>query len=205
MGSLIVAVLGAQNYGNCLGKKGTSTDITIYNLKRNGDIVTFVEPSRYPERLAPLFYTVSMARKAVVIVDELNSTLGECIVMLQCSGIDGGYIVLRNYLTRERIEPLIKGTILERFNFVEDNPVALREHLSKWQATQMKSTPMSEEGAGTLSTTHVQGVKGVGAVVLGVVIRGKVEKHMTMRVIPGDKAAQIRSIQKEDDDFDVTI
>ena len=129
MGSLIVARSGRQNYGNCLGKKGTSTDITIYNLKRNGDIVTFVEPSRYPERLAPLFYTVSMARKAVVIVDELNSTLGECIPMLQCSGIDGGYIVLRNYLTRERIEPLIKGTILERFNFVEDNPVALREHL----------------------------------------------------------------------------
>ena len=33
-------------------------------------------------------------------------------------------------------------------------------------------------------------MKGVGAVVLGVVIRGKVEKHMTMRVIPGDKACR---------------
>src|SRR4030066_1967866 len=103
MGNLTVAVLGTLGYGDTLGKKGTSTDITLYNLKKGDDTVTFIEPTRYPERLAPLFYATSMAKKAVVVVDELNSTFGECLVMLQCARINSGYFVLRNYLPREKI------------------------------------------------------------------------------------------------------
>jgi hypothetical protein len=34
MGNLMVAVLGTPGYGSVLGKKGTSTDITLYNLKK---------------------------------------------------------------------------------------------------------------------------------------------------------------------------
>src|SRR5512135_1883788 len=99
MGSLIVAVIGAAGYAAALAKKGTSTDITLYNLKRGEDTVTLVEPARYPERLAPLFYAVSETRKAVVVVDELNASLGESLVMLQCCGVCSGYIVLRNYVS----------------------------------------------------------------------------------------------------------
>ena len=53
MGNLVVAVLGAVGYANSLGKKGTDTDITLYDLKKGEDTVTFIEPTRYPERLAP--------------------------------------------------------------------------------------------------------------------------------------------------------
>src|SRR3989337_1845832 len=129
MGNLTVAVLGAQGYGDSLGKKGTSTDITLYNLKRGDDTVTFVEPTRYPERLAPLFYATSLAKKAIVVVEELNSTFGESLVMLSCSQMDGCYFVLRNYVTREKVELLIKGTTIEKFEFVEDNPALLKEKL----------------------------------------------------------------------------
>src|SRR5512147_2126539 len=107
MGNLMVAVLGAEGYAGSFAKKGTSTDITLYNLKRGEDTVTLVEPSRYPERLAPLFYAVSEARKAVVVVDQLDAALGESLVMLQCCGIASGYFVLRNYVPKEKIEPLI--------------------------------------------------------------------------------------------------
>ena len=96
MGNLTVAVLGNLGYADNLGKKGTSTDITFYNLKKGEDALTFIEPSRYPERLAPLFYAVSLSKKAIIVVDEVNATLGECLVMLQCSGIESGYIVLRH-------------------------------------------------------------------------------------------------------------
>ena len=100
MGNLTVAILGAEGYGNNLGKKGTTTDITLYNIKKGNDTVTLIEPTRYPERLAPLFYATSLADKAVVVVDELNSSLGECLVMLNCSEVKGGYCVLRNYLPK---------------------------------------------------------------------------------------------------------
>ncbi|HLN45517.1 MAG TPA: EF-Tu/IF-2/RF-3 family GTPase [Candidatus Sulfotelmatobacter sp.] len=201
MGNLTVAVLGAQNYGNNLGKKGTSTDITLYNLKKGEDTVTFIEPSRYPERLAPLFYAVSLATKAVVVVDELNATLGECLVMLNCSNIDSGFFVLRNYLPKERVQPLIKDTLLEKFEFMEDNPVLLKEKLLN-EAAQIKTSQSCTKSTGTVPVDHSFNVKGVGVVILGVVADGEISKHDNLRVFPGTKTAQIRSIQKHDDEFD---
>ena len=50
---------------------------------------------------------------------------------------------------------------------------------------------------------HAFNVKGVGVVILGVVINGVVQKHASLNVFPGAKTAQVRSIQKHDDEFDV--
>ena len=203
MGNLTVAILGTQGYGESLGKKGTSTDITLYNLKKGEDTVTFIEPTRYPERLAPLFYSTSLAKKAIVVVDELNATLGECLVMLSCSNLNGGYFVLRNYLPREKIEPLIRGTSLEKFEFVEDNPMLLKEKLLV-EATRNTPTIPAEclKSVGVVPVDHSFSVKGVGVVILGVVAHGSILKHDTVKVLPGAKKAQIRSIQKHDDEFD---
>lgn len=198
MGSLVVAVLGAPGYGNSLGKKSTFTDITLYDLKKDEDIISLIEPTRYPERVAPLFYATSIARKAIMVVDELNSTFGECVMMLQCSGITTGYIILRNYLTQEKVLPLIKGTALERFEFVEDNPIALRGKLLR-EASEQDST---KTNSGTVPIDHSFNVKGTGTVILGVIINGTIEKHVEVDVLPGNKTAQIRSIQKHDDEFD---
>jgi selenocysteine-specific translation elongation factor len=201
MGNLMVAVVGVQGYSSAIGKKGTSTDITLYNLKKGEVTVTLVEPARYPERLAPLFFAASEAKKAVVVVEELNASLGESLVMLQCCGISNGYFVLRNYLPKERIEPLIRGTILEKYEFLPDDANVLREKLLD-DASQQKA--ISSE-SGTVPIDHSFNVKGVGVVVLGVVVNGGVTKHDEMRLLPGAKTAQVRSIQKHDDEFDSAV
>jgi len=198
MGNLMVTVHGSQGYSNGLGKKGTSTDITLYNLKKGEDTVTIVEPDRYPERLAPLFFATSEAKKAIVVVDELNATLGESLVMLQCCGVDSGYFILRNYIPKEKVEPLIKGTILEKFEFVPDDPVSLRDKLLSEAANQKPSAAKT----GTVPVDHSFNVKGVGTVALGIVVNGSIQKHAIMNVLPGVKTAQVRSIQKHDDEFD---
>ncbi len=204
MGNLTVAVLGASGYGGSLGKKGTSTDITLYNLKKGEDTVTLIEPSRYPERLAPLFYAVSLAKKAIIVVDEINSNFGECLVMLQCTKITSGYIILRNFIPKEKIEPLIKGTSLEKFEFINDDANFLREQLLTEASKQKPSQTSAESGAiGAVPVDHAFNVKGVGVVVLGVVANGVIQKHATLNVLPAAKTAQIRSIQKHDDEFDV--
>ena len=200
MGNLTVAVLGAAEYAGSLGKKGTTSDVTLYNLKKGEDTVTFIEPTRYPERLAPLFYSVAMAEKAVVVVDELNSTLGECLVMLQCAGVTGGYFILRNYIPQEKIIQLIKGTSLEKYEFIEDNPASLKE-LCLAEAAQKVNNAI--DGAfGTVPVDHAFSVKGVGTVVLGLVAKGTIKKHDALKVLPGTKTTQVRSIQKHDDEFD---
>jgi selenocysteine-specific translation elongation factor len=201
MGNLIVAVLGVLGFSSALAKKGTTTDITLYNLKRGEDTATLIEPARYPERLAPLFFAISEAKKAVVVVDELNAALGESLVMLQCCGIDSGYFILKNYVPKEKVELLIKGTILENYKFLTDDPNAIREILLD-EAAKQKSAAST---VGTVPVDHSFNVKGVGVVVLGVVVSGGVSKHAVMNVLPGGKTAQIRSIQKHDDNFDSAV
>jgi selenocysteine-specific translation elongation factor len=199
MGNITVAVLGASGYSGTIGKKGTSTDITLYDLKKGEATVTLIEPTRYPERLAPLFYACSLASKALVVVDELNAQFGEQLVMLQCSGIQSGFFVLRNYIPKEKIEPLIKGTSLEKFEFIADDPNQLREKLLSEAAEQKPS----EGQIGIVPVDHAFNVKGVGVVILGIVVHGAVHKHAVLNVLPGSKSAQVRSIQKHDDEFEV--
>jgi selenocysteine-specific translation elongation factor len=191
MGNVTVAVLGALGYSNNLGKKGEDT-------------VTMIEPERYPERLAPLFYAVSLAKEAIVVVDQIDATFGECLVMLQCADVKNGYFVLRNYIPKEKIQALIKRTSLEQFEFLADDPTILRERLLA-KAAKQKTAEISLEpqATGTVPVDHAFNVKGVGVVVLGVVTGGLIQKHATLNVLPGAKTAQVRSIQKHDDGFDV--
>lgn len=200
MGNITLAILGSIGYGNNLGKKGTSTDITLYNLKKDEDTVTLIEPTRYPERLAPLFYACALATKALVVVDEINAAFGEQLVMLQCSNIKGGYFVLRNYVPKEKIEPLIKGTSLENFEFIDDDPNQIREKLL-FDAANQKMTDTKQ--VGSVPVDHAFNVKGVGVVVLGIVVNGLISKHAVLNVLPSAKTAQIRSIQKHDDEFNI--
>ncbi|MDD3622041.1 MAG: EF-Tu/IF-2/RF-3 family GTPase [Methanofollis sp.] len=200
MANLTVAVLGPTGYAKDLGKKGTSTDITFYNLKKGTATITFIEPTRYPDRLAPLFYAVSMADAAVVVVDQLDATFGECLLMLQAAGVPRGFIVLRNYIAPEQVAPLLKGTALEGYEFVEDDPIVLRERILDEAASAHADAETKETCI--VPIDHFFNVRGIGTVVLGTVADGTLRKHDELRVFPTEKKALVRSIQKHDDDFD---
>lgn len=204
MGNLIVSILGTKGYADKLGKKGTATDITLYNLKKGDDTVTFLEPSRYPERLAPLFYSTTLAKKAIVVVDELDSFFGETLVMLQCCGIEKGSFILRNYIKPEEIKPLITKTILEKYDFIDDEPSSIREQMLK-EANQEKINKSSKEKetTGSIPVDHSFKVKGVGSVVLGIVAKGNIKKHDILDILPDTNTTQIRSIQKHDDEYNM--
>ncbi len=199
MANLNVAILGAPDFGKDLGKKGTASDLTFYNLKKGQNTVTFIEPTRYPERLAPLFYAASLAAKAILIVDKIDPAFGESVIMLDCMGLEDGIVILRNYLSREQIAPLIKGTVVDGYEFLPDDKNALREHLLE-QVAKMDSPQNAETG--TMPVDHFFNVRGIGTVVLGSVAAGSIKKHDVLRVLPGEKTAQVRSIQKHDEDFD---
>jgi selenocysteine-specific translation elongation factor len=205
MANLNVAVLGELGYSESLGKKGTSTDITFYNLKKGDATVTFIEPSKYPERLAPLFYAVSTARRAILVIGDITPIFGEIVVMLHSIGLESGFIVLKNFMPRERVIPLIKGTVVEKYEFVEDNPNDLRARLLGETERLGSEAPSPAQTQGTVLIDHSFNVKGVGTVALGCVSSGSIHVHENLSVLPGGKSAFIRSIQKHDDDFDWAI
>jgi len=200
MSNLTVAVLAPNGYAKDLGKKGTSTDITFYNLKKGHVTVTLLEPTRYPERLAPLYYVVSMAHEAIVVISEITPMVAEWILMLDASGVKNGTIILKNYIQPKQIAPLIKGTVLENYKVAEEDFIGLTADLLDRAAKQPDPEP--KEGAtGSVPIDHHFNVKGVGTVILGCVAEGWIKKHDKMRVEPIGKSAQIRSVQKHDDDF----
>lgn len=197
MPNLNIAYLGPEDLVKELGKKGTSTDITFYNMKKGEVTLTIIEPSRYPEKLSSLFYTASLADLAILVIDALSAKLGEIILMLNAARIKDGAIILRNYIDKGQIAPLIRGTVLEQYTDLPDDPVVLREWL--WsRAGEHKSARNNEKGS--VPIDHHFNVKGIGTVILGCVQEGTIRRHDQLTVHPLGKQAQIRSIQMHDDD-----
>jgi selenocysteine-specific translation elongation factor len=206
MTNLTVAVIAPPDYSKDLGKKGTTSDITFYNLKKGEATVTFIEPTRYPEKLSSLFYAVSVSDRIVLVVDEINATFGECLLMLQCAGKSMGYLILKNYISLDQISPLIKGTVLEHYEVIEEDIVGLRERLLEISVKRTAHQKTHDAGIkGAVPVDAHFNVKGVGVVVLGFVAQGIIKKHDTLRVLPTEKTAQIRSIQKHDEDADSAV
>ena len=200
MGNLNIAVVGAKDYAGKIGKKGTVTDMTFYDHKAGTDSFTLIEPSKYPDKLSSLFYSVGMSEFVILVVDKIDSFLGETIVMVDSLGIDKGFIILQNYIQPEQLKPLLAGTSLEGYEYREDDPIKLREEL-----IAMAKSEGRKGGDGTCGSCPVDShfnVKGVGTVVLGSVIDGHFKKHDKMTVFPIKREVILKSIQKHDLDAD---
>jgi selenocysteine-specific translation elongation factor len=89
---------------------------------------------------------------------------------------------------------------------MEEDMVGLREKLL---GIAVKMTLHQKEkdgrGNGVVPVDHYYHVKGVGIVVLGCVAQGLIKKHDTLKVLPTEKTAQIRSIKKHDDDSENAV
>ncbi len=200
MGNLNIAVLGAKDFAGKVGKKGTVTDMTFYDHKSGTDSFTLIEPSKYPEKLSSLFYSVAMSEFAILVVDKIDASLGETIVMTDALGIDRGWIILQNYIQPEQLKPLLAGTCLEGYEYREDDPIKLREELIAMAKAEGKKA-----GDGTCGSCPIDShfnVKGVGTVILGSVIDGYFRKHDKMTVFPIKREVILKSIQKHDLDAD---
>ncbi|MCL1811594.1 MAG: EF-Tu/IF-2/RF-3 family GTPase [Methanomassiliicoccaceae archaeon] len=200
MGNLNVAVLGAKDLADKIGKKGTVTDVTFFEIKRGNDSVTLIEPSKYPEKLSSLFLTAGMSEFAILTVEKIDASLGESIVMTDLFGIKKGWIILRNYIQKEQLAPLIAGTSLEGYSYVEEDHIKMREGLLDLAQSEARIP-----GSGTCGSCPVDShfnVKGVGTVVLGSVIDGHFRKHDKMQIFPLKREVVLKSIQKHDIDAD---
>ncbi|MDD1676981.1 MAG: elongation factor Tu, partial [Methanomicrobiales archaeon] len=197
MSNLTVAVIGPEGYAGQLGKKGTISDVTFYNLKRGSDTVTYIEASRYPEKLSSLWYAVGCADRAVVVVNAITPQFGETAIMLECAGVHKGLFVLQDPLTAESLAPVLRGCALGSYTVVRDTPLEIRESLLKEAATAAEMA--GPETGGSVAIDHSYAVRGIGTVVLGTVTAGSIHRHDTLTLLPGDLQAQVRSIQKHDD------
>ena len=200
MWNLNVAVVGAKDFAGTIGKKGTVTDMTFFELKKGNDSVTLIEPSKYPDKLSSLFYSVGMSEFVIMVVDKIDATLGETIVMVNEFNIDKGWIILRNYIQPEQLNPLLAGTSLEHYSYISEDAIKIREELIAMACTENRRA--GDGSCGSCPIDSHFNVKGVGTVVLGSVIDGHFKKHDKMIIFPLKKEIVLKSIQKHDIDAD---
>jgi selenocysteine-specific translation elongation factor len=188
----VTAVLG-KDLGSELGKKGTASDLTLYNFKLQDTILSFVEPSSYPDKVQSLVSSVNMADQALLRIDSLNAQLAESIVALDALGMVTGYVVFAG-VKPEAVKPLFAGTVAAGYDVLEDQPMEVKERLA--------SLELKAEGKAVVQVDHSFSVKGVGTVALGVVKRGVVRRHDTLTAYPWKGKVIVKNIQVHDVDVE---
>ena len=180
MANLNVVVIGSPGYARELGKKGTESDVTIYNMKKGEDTLTIMEPSRYPEKLAPLSYSVFFADYAILVVEKIDASFGESLLMLDAVGPESGAVILRNYITEDQIDRYIKETRIGNYEVLEDDVIQLREKL--WKL--IPASTEEETSYGTVIVDHYFKVKGIGTVALGIIESGTIKNTTNSKHTP---------------------
>jgi selenocysteine-specific translation elongation factor len=205
-------ILGDTSIANDLGKKGTSTDITIYDRKTNDQIISYCFSNTYPDKLQSLLQSISMSDYAILNISHLDSFLGEQILALDIFNIKKGFILYSYNIDGEKIKNIIKKTSLASFQILDDIE-QLKSSLSKLQTVeeqQEKNIDGKDNGQQQPSTTisnnsvyipidHVFDVKGVGTVILGCIKQGEIKTYDELEINPLNKSIVIKSIQMHDD------
>jgi selenocysteine-specific translation elongation factor len=194
MRHLTVGVFQDETLGHELGKKGTTSDIAMYNRKMDDLILSFM--SAVEDKLAPKSQIISTLDAAIVVFNEITRELGETIVMLDMIGVKHGIGIMTNYADRDRIASITKDTSLKSFTVDQKDPGKLLQTLAGINPTRnISSAPVVE-------IDHSFSVKGVGEVVLGFVKRGVVKKYDKLQLLPAKKEVIVRSIQIQDEDYE---
>jgi selenocysteine-specific translation elongation factor len=187
-----VAVVGAPDLAKELGKKGTASDLTLFNNVRDGHAVTLVEPTQFPEKFPPLLTALGMADRALLYVSELNRPVAEAIATLEVLELPVT-VVVGTAVGGAELDRALKGGRLADAERVALDLPQLRALVDGWMAPAL-------DGPVQVPIDHAFPVKGVGAVALGVVRRGVLRAHERLRLYPTEKAVEVRSIQVHDID-----
>ena len=191
-GAVTVAVVGTPGVSKDLGKKGTTSDLTLYNTVRDGHAETIVEPGQFPDKFPPLVNALGMADQCLLVITELNRAVAESIATLELVEVPT-HVVLGSAVGEAEVARLLKGGRLESAPRLPLDFVKLRELLEGWNAPDRPGPPLAV-------IDHVFPVKGVGTVALGVVRQGVLRAHEKLRLWPSPREVEVRSIQVHDVD-----
>ena len=196
LSSINFVVLGKQDIASDFGKKGTATDLTLYDRKESDVIKTWVIPSGFPDKIQPLFQAINLAEYVIFHVDKLDKFTGEQIIALDSLKKDKGILSHTFDVDESKLDAMIKGTVVEKYTKVDQDKI--KEEMDKLE-------PISNDGPSEMVIDHCFDVKGVGTVILGKVTNGKVKQYDNLKLYPAGIDILIKSIQMHDDPVEESI
>jgi selenocysteine-specific translation elongation factor len=187
----VAALEGDAELAKKIGKKGSESDFTIYNCKEGEHVLCLYHPAKYPDRVQPLLYCLSLCDIAYFRPQAIDKFTGETIVAAAAFG--KRLVVIADRVSREEIEPFLKSAGLSSYEFFEGEAIALRERLLS------ENSSRKADGKTEVAIDSCFPVKGVGTVALGIVQQGKVAVHQKLSFLPSGVEAEIKSIQVQDE------
>jgi selenocysteine-specific translation elongation factor len=218
-----VAIIGSEKSGRTslagkLGKKGTESDITLYNFVKGDRIYAFVDSNGYPSSFKTLIQAINLSDIALVCIPStgLNAQVGECIVALDMLGNKRGiFVITMSDMSNptaiselsEKIKTIAKGTNLEKWesiavsNTTFEGLETLKEKIFALGEEARISNAAKISLPSRIIVDHFFNVTGIGCVVLGIVAQGTIKEHEKLTLYPPERLAEIRSIQSNDVDM----
>ncbi len=194
--SVNFVVLGKQDIVTEFGKKGTETDLTLYDRKESDVIKTWVVPSGFPDKIQPLFQAINLAEYAILYVDKLDKFTGEQIIALDLLKKEKGILSHTFDVDEVKLDMMIKGTVVE--NYVKVDHDTIKEEMNKLE-------PITNNEPSEMVIDHCFDVKGVGTVILGQVTNGMIKQYDNLKLYPAGIDVMIKSIQMHDDPVNESI
>ena len=188
--SINFVVLGKQETASEFGKKGTESDLTLYDRKESDIIKTWVIPNGFPEKIQPLFQAINLAEYVIFHVDKLDKFTGEQIIALDSLKKEKGILSHTFDVDESKLNLMIKGTVVENYTRVEQDKI--KEEMNTLE-------PITNDNPAELLIDHCFDVKGVGTVILGKVSNGTIKQYDNLKLYPHNIDVLIKSIQMHDD------
>ena len=194
--SINFVVLGKQDLASEFGKKGTESDLTLYDRKESDVIKTWVIPNGFPEKIQPLFQAINLAEYVIFHVDKLDKFTGEQIIALDSLKKEKGILSHTFDVDESKLNMMIKGTVVENYTRVEQDNI--KEEMNALE-------PITNDNPAELLIDHCFDVKGVGTVILGKVSNGTIKQYDNLKLYPHNIDVLIKSIQMHDDPVSESI
>lgn len=195
MHQITVGIFHDDSLAPDLGKKATESDMVLFHRKTDDEIFTFIYP--VDDKIIPKSQIMNMIDFAIISAEQITPNLGETILMLDAIGIKKGIFIIPSYADITQLKKMIENTNLASFSFVDRNIHEIMDHL-----TNIKIEKKSDANV-AVAIDHSFHVKGIGEVILGFVIQGKIKKHDKLLLHPLNKEVIVRSIQMQDKDVDL--
>lgn len=188
------------------GKKGTSTDITLYSIAKP-IVQTTVVPETYPQKPLSLAIAAHMADVIVLGVTTagIDSNVGEMAILADCMQISGVRAVIGESVAGYESYHDQMSKMFSKLNVASYPSMMVDSHglgeLREKIIKTLNSTALpkhSDNESLVIVTDHAFPVQGVGSVILGTVKSGRITKGQKVKIFPGGHIGTVKSIQVND-------
>lgn len=192
---------------NSYGKKGQSSDITLFTLPSKDILQTTILPEGYPSKPLSLVITAHMSDVLLLgaSVSGIDANVGEAAILADCLQIPG-------------IKAVMGPDAVGMTSYLDQmNKVFAKLDVSSWEGMIMSNNKEivdaknkmlklfdthrgNAEDYLAINVDHAFPVTGIGSVILGNVISGTVKKGQKITIYPEGQTGIVRSIQVNDED-----